>query len=93
MRCAGDPAPPKVSLNGQPARPAPGLRLRGDGNLLQPASVAGQNRVVHDPVDRFGQLMDAGWLDRTELANKAWPTTAADVHAWAFDPATQTWST
>jgi hypothetical protein len=84
---------PDVTLNGKSARMAPGSRLRGDNNLLlQPASVAGQKLVVHYTVDSFGLLMDIWVLNGAELANKPWPTTAADAAAWTFNAATQTWS-
>jgi hypothetical protein len=85
---------PQVSLNGQPARLAPGARLRGDTHLLlQPASVAGQKLVVHYTIEpSSGMLMDVWVLNPAELANKTWPRTPQEAASWAFEPATQTWT-
>ena len=85
---------PEVSLNGQPARLAPGARLRGDTNLLlQPASVTGQKLTVHYTVEPLsGMLMDVWVLNPAELANKTWPRTPQEAATWAFEPGTQTWT-
>ena len=84
---------PDVRLNGQPARLAPGSRLRGDTNLLlQPASVAGQKLIVHYTVDPSGLLMDVWILNPAELANKTWPRTPQEAAGWSFDQASQVWT-
>jgi len=85
---------PDVSLNGQPAKLAPGARLRGDTNLLlQPASVAGQKLTVHYTVEPLsGMLMEVWVLNPAELANKTWPRNAQESASWAFEPGTQTWT-
>lgn len=85
---------PQVSLNGQPARLAPGARLRSDTHLLlQPASVAGQKLFVHYTIEpSSGMLMDVWVLNPAELANKTWPRTPQEAASWAFEPATQTWT-
>ena len=85
--------PPDLRLNGQPARLAPGARIRGENNMLQtPGSLAGQKRTVHYTVEATtGLLMDMWLLRADELANKPWPTTAQQARAWQFDRAGQKW--
>ena len=87
-------APPEVLLNGQPARLAPGARIRGADNLLAtPASLTGLRVVVHYTRESTTGLMFDVWvLNATEMARKPWPTTPAEAGAWSFDPATQVWS-
>ncbi|UDF37311.1 UNVERIFIED_ORG: hypothetical protein LHJ69_09635 [Shinella sp. XGS7] len=85
---------PEITLNEQPARLAPGARLRGDTNLLlQPASVAGQKLTVHYTVEpHSGMLLDLWVLNPAELANKTWPRTAEEAASWHFEFGTQTWT-
>ncbi|MBT9492945.1 MAG: hypothetical protein IV107_11510 [Paucibacter sp.] len=84
---------PDISLNGKPARLAPGSRLRGDTNLLQqPASLSGEKLVVHYTLDPNGLLMDVWVLNPVELANKPWPREAQEAANWSFDQASQTWT-
>jgi hypothetical protein len=85
---------PEVRLNGQPARLAPGSRMRSESHmLLQPASVAGQKLIVHYTVEPTSGLLQDIWvLNAAELANKLWPRSAQEAATLAFDPATQTWS-
>jgi len=85
--------PPDVLLNGQPARLAPGSRIRGTENLLQmSAALVGQKLVVHYTVDISGLLMDLWVLNEAELANKTWPRTPQEAASWQFDRAAQVWS-
>ncbi|MDM4767673.1 hypothetical protein [Pelomonas sp. SE-A7] len=84
---------PDVSLNGKPARLAPGARVKGDDNMLkQPASLMGQKLVVHYTVDPQGLLMDVWVLNPVELANKGWPRSREEAARLQFEPGTQTWS-
>lgn len=87
-------AVPLALLNGNPARLAPGARIRGDDNLLRlPTSVAGQSLVVHYTLESSsGLLMDVWILNRAELANGPWPTSPSEAATWRFDPARQRWS-
>jgi hypothetical protein len=87
-------APPEATLNGQPARLAPGARIRGDNNLLAtPASLTGRKLVVHYTRElNTGLLMDVWVLNAAELARKPWPVNEAQARAWSFDPIGQTWS-
>jgi hypothetical protein len=87
-------APPEASLNGEPARLAPGARLRGEDNLLRlPASLAGQRLIVHYTLEATtGLVLDVWILNHTERAREPWPSTPAQARAWRFDPAAQTWT-
>lgn len=83
---------PDVLLNGQPARLAPGSRIKGDTNLLvQPAGLAGQKLIVHYTVETSGLIMDVWVLNPAELANKPWPTTPVEAATWQFNSGNQTW--
>lgn len=85
--------PPDVALNGQPARLAPGARIRGLSNLLQVSGALVQQRlVVNYTLDPLGLVMDVWILTPEESARWPWPRTAAQAAAWAFDPVAQVWS-
>ena len=85
--------PPEVTLNGRPARLAPGARIRGADNLLQMSgALAGQALTVHYTRDDYGLLRDVWVLTPAERARQPWPTTPAEAAAWRFDPVGQTWS-
>lgn len=84
---------PDVLLNNQPARLAPGARIKSDTNLgVSPASITGQKYLVNYTVEAGGLLMDVWILNPVEVANKRWPRTPAEASSWQFDPASQTWS-
>lgn len=83
--------PPDVTLNGRPARLAPGARIRDANNmLLMSAAVVGQPLRVHYVFDDFGLLKDA-WVLRDDEAAKPWPRTPAEAERWSYDPLTQGW--
>ncbi len=85
--------PPEALLNGQPARLAPGSRIRGENNMLvMSAALAGSKAVVHYTVDELGLVKDVWILRPEELAKKPWPTTLKDAQAWRFDPTAQAWT-
>ena len=85
--------PPELTLNGQPARLAPGARIRGTDNLLViSGALAGTQATVHYTLDMNGQLLDVWLLRLDELAKKVWPATPAEAAAWVFDPAGQVWT-
>ena len=85
--------PPEVRLNGQPARLAPGARIRGENNMLvMSGAIAGQRLVVHYTRDGNGNLFDVWVLTPAELARRPWPVDEAQAQAWAFDPLAQTWT-
>ncbi|MDP3086546.1 MAG: hypothetical protein Q8N44_22985 [Rubrivivax sp.] len=85
--------PPEVLVNGQPARLAPGARIRGQNNMLQMSgAIAGQSLLVHYTRDFDGLLRDVWVLTAAEAARKPWPVSETEAKAWAFDPVGQTWS-
>ncbi len=85
--------PPALLLNGQPARLAPGARVRGTDNmLLLQARLSGVRAVVHYTTDLEGALLDVWLLTPAELARRPWPTTPQQAAAWSFDPVAQRWS-
>ena len=84
--------PPEAVLNGAPVRLAPGVRIRGQNNLLATTGAfAGQTFVVNYTIDMQGQIKDVWVLTDDEIA-KLWPTTREQASSWRFDPATQTWT-
>jgi hypothetical protein len=86
-------APPEVLLNGQPARLAPGARIRGDNNMMQlSGTLVGQRLLVNYTVDPVGLVFDVWVLRPDEAAKRPWPRTSAEAQAWVFDAAAQTWS-
>lgn len=86
-------APPDVRLNGQPARLAPGARVRNEENRFEVmGAIAGQRLIVHYTTDSGGQLLDIWILRPSELANQPWPVTREQAGSWSFDPVTQKWT-
>ena len=84
--------PPDVMLNGEPARLAPGARIRGQNNLLQMSgALVGAKLLVHYTPDPEGLLLNVWVLTAEEAARKPWPTTLAQAQRWNFDPAAQSW--
>lgn len=85
--------PPEILLNKQPARLAPGSRIRGADNLLvMSGAVVGQKLLVHYTLEPGGNVQDVWVLTAGEAARKPWPSSAAQASQWAFNPDTQTWS-
>jgi hypothetical protein len=83
---------PEALLDGQPARLAPGARLRGTDNLLvMSGAIAGQTLLVHYTVDTLGLLRDI-WILRADEAARFWPRTPAEAARYQLDPAAQTWT-
>ena len=80
-------------LNGQPARLAPGARIRGLNNLLvMSGALAGQRAVVNYTLDPLGLVLDVWILTDAERKKQPWPTNAKDAKAWSFDPIAQVWT-
>ncbi len=85
--------PPDVLLNGVPARLAPGARIRAQNNMMAlPGTLAGQRLPVHYTRESNGLLLDIWVLTPAELAQRPWPVNDAQMKAWAFNPAGQTWT-
>ena len=84
---------PEITLNGTPARLAPGARIRGQNNMLaMSGAIAGQRLLVHYTIDMNGHIKDVWILTPDELARRPWPTTPEEAARWTFDPVAQTWS-
>ena len=85
--------PSDALLNGRPARLAPGLRIRGQNNMLEMSgALLGAKLLVHYTTDTQGLVKDVWILRPEEAARKPWPTTPAEAQAWQFDPVAQVWS-
>jgi hypothetical protein len=86
-------SPPEVTLNGKPARLAPGARIRDEGNMLHlPATLSGRKFVVFYTLEPGGDVLDVWILNAEERARKPWPTTVKDAQTWLFNPYTQSWT-
>ena len=85
--------PPEITLNGKPARLAPGARIRDENNMLHlPGSLAGKKFVVNYTTELEGMLLDVWILSRGEMARKPWPTTQKEALAWQFNADAQAWT-
>jgi hypothetical protein len=86
-------SPNDAQLNGQPVRLAPGLRIRGQNNMLElSGGLLGQKFLVNYTLDIDGLVKDVWILTADEAAKRPWPTTAAEAQAWSFDPVAQVWT-
>ncbi len=84
--------PPLVTLNGKPARLAPGARIHDRSNLvLLPATLAGGKAVVNYTTDLEGMLLQVWILRPEEIARQPWPSTLQEAQAWTFDDSAQKW--
>jgi hypothetical protein len=85
--------PPELLLNGRPARLSPGVRIRGENNLLMVSgALVDQRLLVHYTVDLSGLIGEIWVLTAAERARQPWPTTREQAAAWTFDPVGQTWT-
>src|ERR1700733_4483559 len=64
-------AAPDIALNGQPARLAPGARIRDTNNLtVVPGGLIGGRYLVNFTVDLYGLVKDVWILTPDEAANQ-----------------------
>ncbi|MBN8510303.1 MAG: hypothetical protein J0L57_17060 [Burkholderiales bacterium] len=85
--------PPEVSLNGKPARLAPGARIRDENNIVQlSGTLSGRKLVVFYTLEPGGEVLDVWILNAEERARKPWPTTVKEAQTWTFNPFTQSWA-
>jgi len=78
-------------LNGKPARLAPGLKLRGENNLLVMTGAAlGRKFTANYTIDTYG-LINNLWALRPDEAQRLWPKTEQEAATWGFDPVAQLW--
>jgi len=86
-------SPSEATLNGDAARLAPGLRIRGQDNMLaMSGTLIGARLLVHYTTDPQGLLNNVWILTPAEAAKKPWPASAEEAQAWTFDPVAQVWS-
>lgn len=87
-------SPPRVELNGAPARLSPGARLRGENNMfVLTGALTGTRHIVHYTLeDTSGQINNVWILREEEKAKKPWPTTREHTQTWSFSPGSQTWT-
>ncbi len=84
---------PDIRLNGDPARLAPGSRIRDANNMtVVPSGLTGGRYLVNYTIDTSGLVKDVWILRPEEAAVRPWPTTPAEAEAWSFDPTNQLWS-
>jgi hypothetical protein len=85
--------PPQVTLNGKPARLAPGARIRDANNmLLMSGTLVGGKAVVNYTTELEGMLQDVWILSPAEAARKPWPSTDREAQTWLFNVDNQTWT-
>jgi hypothetical protein len=84
---------PEISLNGRPARLAPGARIRDQSNAIEmPGPLLGARLLVNYTVDTLGLVKEVWILTPAEAAKRPWPTTTQQAQDWSFDPVAQSWS-
>jgi hypothetical protein len=85
--------PPEATLNGDPARLAPGVRIRNANNMLaMSGTLTGSRLLVHYTLDMLGLIKDVWILTPDEARKRPWPTTPEQAEDWTFDPVAQTWT-
>lgn len=85
--------PPEITLNGKPARLAPGARIRDDNNMVQMSgALVGRKLVVNYTTELEGMLLDVWILSRSEMERKPWPASEKEAQAWLFNAEAQTWT-
>ena len=85
--------PPEITLNGQPARLAPGARIRNQNNMLEMSgALIGQRLLVNYTLENGSLVMDVWILRPEEAAVRPWPTKLEELQTWSFDPAAQVWT-
>ena len=85
--------PPEVTLNGKPARLAPGVRIRDQANMItMSGGLVGARLLVNYTLDTTDLVSDVWVLRPEEASRRPWPTTRKQAQDWVFDPVAQTWS-
>jgi hypothetical protein len=86
-------APPQVQLNGKDAQLAPGVRIRGENNLVRlSATISAEPAYpVLYTLDPLGLVLDV-WMLREEEAKRFWPRSREEAATHRFDPAAQSWT-
>jgi hypothetical protein len=84
--------PPDITLDGKPARLAPGARIRSADNMLLLSNSLGDGgkRLVHYTVDPYGLVKDV-WLLRDDEAKLLWPRSPEEAAKLRFDDVERRW--
>jgi hypothetical protein len=83
----------EITLNGRPARLAPGSRIRNSDNMLEMSgALIGREFVANYTIDDDGLVRDVWILRPDERAKRPWPTSMEQARAWEFDLTAQTWT-
>ena len=83
--------PPLVAVNSEPARLAPGARIRGQDNMLvMSGNLIGAKMTVNYTIDTYGLVKDV-WILRADEAKKVWPKTREEAARWIFDAQANAW--
>jgi hypothetical protein len=84
--------PPDITLDGKPARLAPGARIRSADNMLLLSGNVGDGgkRLVHYTVDPHGLVKDV-WVLRDDEARLLWPRNAQEAAKLRFDDVERRW--
>jgi len=86
-------SPSEATLNGRTIGLAPGLRIRGQDNMLaMSGALIGARLLVHYTTDIQGLVNNVWILTPEEAAKKPWPVSTQEAQAWTFDPVAQVWS-
>jgi hypothetical protein len=84
-------APPQATLEGREVQLAPGVRIRGENNmLLLSGAVLNQRLTVHYTLDGFNLVKDV-WVLRPEELAKRWPRSTQEREELRFDALNQVW--
>jgi hypothetical protein len=85
--------PPEAKLNDSVTRLAPGVRIRGQNNMVVMSDgLRGQTFVVLYTRDLLGQPKDVWILRPEEISRTPWPATPEQAKTWRFDATTQIWT-
>ncbi|MDB5819253.1 MAG: hypothetical protein JWQ11_2893 [Rhizobacter sp.] len=83
----------EITLNGRPARLAPGSRIRNTDNMLEMSgTLIGREFVANYTMEDSGLVRDIWILRGDERARRPWPTSMEQARAWEFDMTAQTWT-
>lgn len=85
--------PPEATLNKQPIRLAPGVRIRGSNNMLMlSGEISGFSGKVNYRLETGTGLLKEIWVLTDTEASALWPTTPLEAASWAYDPIALRWT-
>ncbi len=85
--------PPEATLNKQPIRLAPGVRIRGSNNMLMlSGEIGGFSGKVNYRLETGTGLLKEIWVLTDTEASALWPTTPQEAATWVYDPIALRWT-